>query len=159
MSASPSTFNAELSSLSSRRSFLYGLGASLGTVAFNSLLHADSVVPSAVDPQPSPLRPSPAHLPAKAKACIFLYMAGGPSHIDTFDPKPELERRHLQKFVRKDEFASAMASGERYFVKSPYRFYRRGEAGIEMCEHWQHLANVADELCVYRGCVAESNPL
>ena len=152
-SASPSTFSSEMSS---RRSFLYGLGAGLGTVAFNSLLHADPVHPATSSLQSARRRPSSADFPARAKACIFLYMAGGPSHIDTFDPKPALERRHLQKFVRQDKFASVMASGERYFVKSPFRFYRRGEAGIEMCEHWQQLANVADELCVYRGCMAES---
>ena len=49
-----------------------------------------------------------------------------------------------------------MGSGKRYYVKSPFKFRRAGEAGIEMCEHWQHLARVADHLCVYRGCQAES---
>ena len=103
-----------------------------------------------------PLAPKKGHFDAPAKACIFLYMAGGPSHIDTFDPKPALDKLDGKKFVRKDKFASAMASGERYFVKSPFRFNKAGEAGIDMCEHWQQLAGVADELCVYRGCVAES---
>ena len=155
-STSPSGFPADLLSLSSRRSFLYGLGASLGTVAFNSLLHADSVVPSAVDPHPSPLRPSPAHLPAKARACIFLYMAGGPSHIDTFDPKPALEKLHMQEFTRGGKTVSAMASGKRYYVKSPFKFRRAGESGIAMCEHYEQLATVADKLCVYHGLQGES---
>ena len=126
----------------SRRTFLASTAAGLGQIALASLHAQDTRIIPAIAP--------------RAKRVIHLYMAGGPSHIDTFDPKPALERHHLQKFVRKDKFASAMASGERYFVKSPFRFYRRGEAGIEMCEHWQHLANVADELCVYRGCTAES---
>jgi hypothetical protein len=132
-----------------RRDFLFGLGATLGTVAFNALLAAE-------DAAPDPLAPKPSHVPAKAKACIFLMMAGGPSHIDTFDPKPKLDSLHLQKFRRQDKFASAMASGERYFVKSPFKFRKVGESGLEMCEHFEHLAGVADELCVYKGCVAES---
>ena len=137
-----------------RRSFLYGLGASLGAVAFSDLLAKEQASPPA-----SPIESSTTqvgHHVSKAKACIFLYMAGGPSHIDTFDPKPKLDQLHMQKFVRKDKFASAMASGQRYFVKSPFKFQRAGQSGIEMCEHWKHLADVADDLCVYRGCVAES---
>jgi hypothetical protein len=86
----------------------------------------------------------------------MLYMAGGPSHIDTFDPKPKLEKLDMKKFVRKDKFASAMASGERYFVKSPFKFRNTGKSGIPMCEHFERLAGVADDLCVYRGCQAES---
>lgn len=129
-----------------RREALYGLGASLGAVAFSALM-ADET---------GPLQPRPVHIPAKAKSCIFLFMAGGPSHLDTFDPKPRLDDLHLQKFVRSDRFASAMASGQRYFVKSPFQFRRHGESGTAMCEHFQHLATVADELCVYRGCQAES---
>ena len=131
----------------SRREFLYGLGSTLGTVAFNALLQAE---------QTDPLAPKPGHLRARAKACIFLFLEGGPSHIDTFDPKPKLKQLHLKEFVREDKFASAMASGKRYFVQSPFRFRRAGESGIELCEHFGRLATVTDELCVYRGCVAES---
>ena len=49
-----------------------------------------------------------------------------------------------------------MASGERYYIKSPYKFARHGESGLQMCEHWQHLAGVADDLCIYKGMQAES---
>ena len=133
-----------------RRSFLYGLNSGLGALAFQGLLQAD--------PAPrGPLAPRPAHFPqAKAKRCIFLYMAGGPSHIDTFDPKPKLADLHLQEFNRQDKFVSNMGSGKRYYVKSPFKYSQVGEAGIPMCEHWKHLARVADHLCVYRGCQAES---
>jgi hypothetical protein len=134
---------------STRREFLYGLGATLGTAAFNVLLHRDAAAAGSLVPR------SPHH-PAKAKACIFLFMEGGPSHIDTFDPKPRLGDLHMKEFVRRDQFASAMASGKRYYVRSPFRFRKAGRAGIDLCEHFQHLAGVADELCVYRGCVAES---
>ncbi len=134
-----------------RRGFLYGLGMTLGTAALNSLLQADEPGEAA-----GPLTPRPSHLPAKAKACIFLFMEGGPSHIDTFDPKPKLDELHLQEFTRDDKFASAMASGKRYFVKSPFKFRQVGQSGLAMCEHFQHLPDVADQLCVYRGCVGES---
>src|SRR5438067_274828 len=136
-----------------RRDFLYGLGATLGTAAFNALLRAEAPVADALG---SPLAPKPPHRPAKAKACIFLMMAGGPSHIDTFDPKPKLDELHLKQFKRQDKFASMMASGNRYFVKSPFQFRQAGQSGLEVCEHFEELAKVANELCVYKGCVAES---
>src|SRR6187549_739767 len=105
-----------------RRDFLYGLGATLGTVAFNALLHAEN---RTLDPMPTgPLAPKPQQVPAKAKSCIYLFMEGGPSHIDTFDPKPKLAELHMREFRRDEKFDSAMSSGKRYFVKSPFRFHR-----------------------------------
>jgi hypothetical protein len=135
-----------------RRDFMYGLGASLGPLALTSMLGRDATAAESK----GPLAPSEGHFKTKVKACIMLYMAGGPSHIDTFDPKPKLDTMHMKQFTRNDKFASAMASGKRYFVKSPFKFKKAGKAGIPMCEHWKHLAGVADELCIYRGCMAES---
>lgn len=83
-------------------------------------------------------------------------MEGGPSHIDTFDPKPRLKQMHLQEFQRHDEKASAMASGKRYYVQSPFRFRQVGQSGAWMCDRWEHLPKVADEICFYRGMQAES---
>ena len=70
-----------------RRQFLYGLGFSIGAIAFSSLLAAENASAKfqSIPPMPS----------AKAKSCIFLTMEGGPSHIDTFDPKPKLVELHL----------------------------------------------------------------
>ena len=134
-----------------RRDFLYGTGASIGSLAFASLLASEASAASA-----KPLAPRPPHFASKAKACIFLMMAGGPSHIDTFDPKPKLDAMHLNTFKREDKFASKMASGNRYFVKSPYTFRKVGQSGADMCEHWRHLADCADDICFYRGCQAQS---
>lgn len=136
----------------SRRDLLYGLGASLGAVAFQALAQAEE----SASVKRGPLAPRAGQLPAKATSCIFLTMSGGPSHIDTFDPKPKLKELHLKEFQRKDKFASAMASGKRYYVESPFKFRRVGSNGIDMCEHWRHLAGVADDLCFYRGLQAES---
>jgi len=151
-----SQFNAEVAHQPHRRDFLYGLGASLGSVALSGLLShaADTSAPSV--PTPGPLTPKSGSFHAKAKNCIFLMMEGGPSHIDTFDPKPELAKIHLQTFTRKDERESAMASGTRYYVQSPFKFIKAGECGADMAENWEHLKDVADEICFYRGCQAES---
>jgi hypothetical protein len=138
-----------------RRGFLYGLGATLGTVAFNALLQAESRLRGSL-PAAGPLAPKPQQHTAKATACIYLFMEGGPSHIDTFDPKPKLAELHMQEFRRDEKFDSAMSGGKRYFVKSPFRFRRAGQSGLWMCENFQHLAGVADELCVYRGCQVDS---
>jgi hypothetical protein len=138
-----------------RRDFLYGLGASLGAVA---LTHAsfDSGLSALAQDKQDPLAPKSPHAAPRAKACIYLFMEGGPSHIDTFDPKPKLRDLHMKEFRREDKFASAMASGKRYFVQSPFGFSRAGKAGIVMNSGFTHLAGVADDLCVYRGLQAES---
>ena len=131
-----------------RRDALYGLGTSLGAVAFSALLQAESEGPAG--------QPAGPHLPARARNCIFLMMEGGPSHIDTFDPKPKLAELHLQEFVRQGQQKSAMESGKRYYVRSPFQFIKAGESGADMAENWTHLARVADELCFFRGCQVDS---
>lgn len=137
-----------------RREFLYGLGSGIGAVALSSLLGCDPKDGKQIIK--GPLSPSaPMFLP-KAKACIFLTMEGGPSHIDTFDPKPELEKFHLSKFTRQGENFSAMSSGNRYIVKSPFKSRKVGNSGADMSEPFVHLADVADDICFYRGCQAES---
>ena len=132
-----------------RREFLYGLGASVGAAALTSMLAAD-------DSKPSPMEPKKGHFDAKAKNCIFLMMEGGPSHIDTFDPKPKLADMHLQEFHRGGEQKSAMESGKRYFVQSPFKFRKAGESGADIAENWEHLAERVDDICFYRGCQVDS---
>jgi len=133
-----------------RREFVYGLGAGLGGIALTSLL-ADEAAAKA-----GPLDPKPGHMKSRAKRCIFLMMEGGPSHIDTFDPKPELAKLHLKEFVREGKMKSAMESGKRYYVRSPFEFRQCGQSGAWMSEPWQHLASVADDLCFYRGAQVDS---
>ena len=135
-----------------RRETLFRLGTSLGSLALASLL-ADE---SKADDKPNPLAPRQGHFPAKAKNCIFLMMEGGPSHVDTFDPKPALEKLHLKEFTREGEMKSAMESGKRYYVQSPFNFSKHGESGAAMADNWTHLSTVADDLCFYRGCQVDS---
>lgn len=132
-----------------RRDFLYGLGASVGSVALTSLLAEEAR-------KSDPLAPRQGHLPAKAKRCIFLMMEGGPSHLDTFDPKPKLKELHMKKFQRGGEMNSAMSSGERYYVQSPFEFGKFGQSGADLAKNWAHLAEVADDICFFRGCQVDS---
>ena len=135
-----------------RREFLYGLGASIGSVALTNQMAFEAHAAASS----SLLSPAQARLPSRAKNCIFLMMEGGPSHIDTFDPKPRLKELHLKEFQRQGEMNSAMESGKRYYVESPFDFQQVGESGADMSTRWQHLAKVADDLCFYRGCQVDS---
>ena len=137
-----------------RRDFLYGLGASLGSVAFTAMMASE--LDAEEQPSEGPLSPKPQQVAARAERCIFLMMEGGPSHIDTFDPKPKLNELHLKEFQRAGKEKSAMESGKRYYVQSPFRFLKAGDSGMDMAENWEHLAGVADELCFFRGCQVDS---
>jgi hypothetical protein len=137
-----------------RREFLYGLGASVGALAFQAMLQADETESSST--KRPPLSGKSGHFPAKAKNCIFLMMEGGPSHIDTFDPKPKLKQLHLQEFVRNGEMKSAMESGKRYFVESPFHFQKAGQSGADISKNFEQLAECVDDICFYRGCQVDS---
>ena len=76
--------------------------------------------------------------------------------MDTFDSKPELAKRHLQKFQRSGDTESAMSSGQRYFVKSPFEFIKAGQSGADISTEWKYLKDYVDDMCFYRGCQVES---
>ncbi|MGB1927278.1 MAG: DUF1501 domain-containing protein, partial [Rubripirellula sp.] len=147
-----------------RRDWALGLGASFGMLAFSSLLQDEGVLAgektlsktSGFVENGDALSQRPGHFVTKAKRCIFLMMEGGPSHIDTFDPKPKLKDLHLSQFQRGGEQKSAMESGKRYYVQSPFAFGKYGESGATMATNWENLREVADELCFYRGCQVDS---
>lgn len=136
---------AHSTSAHTRRDFVYGLGMSLGAVALTSQL---GVLRAGASSTP--------HLRPRARRCIFLMMEGGPSHIDTFDPKPELDRVHLQRFQRNGIDKSAMESGTRYYVRSPFEFGKFGQSGADMAMNWHHLSRRADDICFFRGCQVDS---
>ena len=124
-----------------RREFVYGMGASLGSVALTSLLASESK---------GPLAPKAQQVPAKAKNCIFLMMEGGPSHIDCFDPKPMLEKLHLKEFTKEGKMKSAMESGKRYYVKSPFKFAQHGQCGRWVSELLPHTSKVVDDIALIK---------
>ncbi len=133
-----------------RRQFLFSGGMGLGRVALSALLAEDYA-------RAGVLSPKPGHHPAKAKRCIFLLMEGGPSHIDTFDPKPKLNQLHMTKFQKeRSKFEANMNTGERYYVRSPFEFRRAGRSGLELNSLFENFSNVVDDVCFYRGLHAES---
>src|SRR5262245_25603463 len=134
-------------------------GFGFGAWALLDLLTRDGAFAAAPPARPSnPLAPKPPPLPAKAKRVIFLFMQGGPSHIDTFDPKPLLRKLHgkpLPPGVQKDlplQFTKAGAA----VLGSPQTFKKCGKSGIEIADTYPHLQTCADELAVVRSCYHES---
>jgi hypothetical protein len=96
------------------------------------------------------------HFPARAKRVIFLFMDGGVSHVDTFDPKPELARRHGQPAVWRADALSQATSANRRWLKNVWDFKQRGQSGLWVSDLFPHVARVADELCVIRSLVGET---
>jgi hypothetical protein len=131
-------------------------GGGFGALALRALLGQDQLLAAA--PSANPLAPRPPHFAPRAKSVIFLFMYGGPSHVDLFDPKPELARRHGQPIpLWKAEDAFMGSKTKNVAMRSPYTFAQHGAAGIEMAETYPHLARHADEMCVIRSMHTESN--
>ena len=98
------------------------------------------------------------HFPARAKSVIWIFLRGGLSHMESFDPKPALAKWHGQPIpVWKKEDAFMGAKTKNVAMASPYTFARHGQAGIEIAETYPFLARHADKLCVIRSMHAESN--
>ena len=132
----------------SRREMLSRAGLGIGSLALANLLLDDGAL---ADEAGAVARRDPA---AKARSLIFLFMGGGPSHVDTWDPKPLLARLH-----GKDVPESIAARVPRIarsplvnLMASPFRFAPRGSSGIEVSELFQHVGSLVDELCVIRSC-------
>jgi len=134
-----------------RRDFLRDAFCGFGGLALASLLHEDAA-------RGNPLAPREPHLPAApAKAVIFLFMAGGPSHLDTFDPKPLLNR--LDGQPRPTEFGDAkyqfIQKGAR-LLGSRRKFQKHGQSGIEVADLFPHTARRIDDMAVIRSCHGDS---
>jgi len=100
----------------------------------------------------NPLAAKASHSPAKARNIIFLYMDGGPSQMDTFDPKPLLEKENGQPFKMKMEPTQFNDNGNT--MGSPWKFRQYGASGISVSELFPHVAGCADDLCVIRSMVS-----
>ncbi|KAA5546344.1 DUF1501 domain-containing protein [Roseiconus nitratireducens] len=126
-----------------------------GQLAFSALLR-DSVAaePSAAGRE-NPLAAKPAHFPARAKRILFLFMKGGPSHVDTFDPKPALDRYD----GKPPPFAlpEVTFAKQGHLLKSPWKFKQYGQSGLPVSDLFPHTARHADDLCILRS-VHGTNP-
>src|SRR4051812_43564720 len=134
-----------------RREFVRDAFCGFGGLALASLLHEERA-------RANPLAPKPPHLPtAKAKAVIFLFMAGGPSHLETFDPKPLLNRLHGQP--RPAEFGDAryqFISKDARLLGTQRQFRKYGQCGIEVSDLFPHTARCIDDLALVRSCHGDS---
>ena len=91
--------------------------------------------------------------PAKAKSVIFCFMDGGPSHVDTFDPKPLLKERQGEAIGASAVSTKSQSTADRVWLGSPWQFQQRGQSGLWVSDLLPHVAEVADELCVIRSMV------
>jgi len=143
----------------SRRSFFSTMGQGLAGVALADLLRADSPGPGDGHPEPPgrkiryDLTAKPPHFAPRADAVIQLFMHGGPSQMDTLDPKPLLDKYDGKKFpgvidVQQPEEAGGV-------LRSPFKFARYGESGIEVSDLLPHLAECVDDITVIRSMHTE----
>lgn len=132
---------------STRRGVLRSLvgGSLLWPGVVSQLLAEDAARSNASDP----LAPKPTHFPAKAKRVIFLFMTGGVSHVESFDPKPKLFADG-GKTVSVDEFQGRKGNFNMFLKKPHWEFKPRGKSGIEISDLFPHTAECADDLCVIR---------
>jgi hypothetical protein len=128
----------------SRRDVLRSTANGFGLLGLAGVLAADDRGTPVAHAPGSPLSPKPGHFPAKAKRVIFLFMNGGPSHVDTFDPKPGLTAAD-----GKDPPAGAGKKGK--LMKSQFAFHEAGESGTEVSELFPEVAKHVDDICVLRG--------
>jgi hypothetical protein len=127
-------------------------GAGFGALALSYLLRDN---PLFAQESANPLRARPAHFAAKAKSVIFCFMEGGPSHLDTFDPKPLVNRLAGQRIP--DSFRPVITPmGEFYspILPSRRRWSKHGESGLSVSDWLPHIATCADDLAVIRSCWA-----
>lgn len=132
-----------------RREFLSDAFCGFGALAFAEMVFREELRARTLNP----LAPKPPHLAAKAKSVIFLFMAGGPSHLETFDPKPLLNRLHGQK--RPASFGEAkyqFIQGDARLLGTKRTFRRHGASGIEVSDLLPYTAGSIDDIAVIRSC-------
>jgi hypothetical protein len=139
-----------------RRTFLNRSGVGLGAVALASLANP-ALLRGGQSPASAPGRwrgvVDPLHFPVRAKRVIWLYMAGGPSHFETFDPKPKLEELNgkpmPESFTQGQQVAQLQ--GQKLMCFAPqFPFQRYGQSGQEVCTMFPHLGSIADDICIIR---------
>src|SRR5438093_9123414 len=132
-----------------RRDFLCRCGMGMGAVALANLMGEIGFLSmaNAAATDLNPLAPRLPHFAPRAKRVIHLFMNGGPSHVDTFDPKPLLDKYH-GKPIPGQNLRTERKTGTAF--RSPFAFKRYGKSGIEVSELFQHTAGSIDDVAVVR---------
>ena len=151
MDSSPN--NMPLGSLT-RRDLLRRGGMGFGTLGLASIMAAEGLLSSQArgDTDLHPLAPKAPQFPAKAQRVVHLFMNGGPSQVDTFDPKPLLDKYHGKPLPNPNLRTERKTSGA---LRSPYKFAKYGQSGLDVSEIFKETAKHADDLCVIRSMVAD----
>jgi len=136
-----------------RREFLGRCGMGMGALSLGALLGGSlhSLRADETAGFINPLTPRQPHFPGTAKRIIHIFANGGPSHVDTFDPKPALDQYHGQAIPL--QLRTERKTGAAY--KSPFKFKKRGQSGIEVSELFDHVAESIDDICVIRSMHAD----
>lgn len=137
-----------------RRDFLLRAGGGFAGLALADLLTRDGFF-ARTDEKSGPLAPKKTHFPAKAKHVVFLFMNGAPSHVDTFDPKPELDKYDGKPYTGKTKVGSN-GRPVGYLMRSPFEFKRHGKSGLPISSLFPHTSKFADDLCVIRSLYTDT---
>jgi hypothetical protein len=140
-----------------RRDFLFRAGNGFGSLALSCLLARDGSAAPAASPSGSPaanpLAPKRPHFEGKAKSVIFMFMVGGPSPVDLFDPKPELQKCHGQPLPESfGKPVSQFTKGDTPLLASTRQFARYGQSGMDVSDLMPHLATCVDDIAFIRSC-------
>ena len=147
----------EFKRIQGRRAFLRDCAGGVGMMALASLLERDGYGAS-IDTRTNPLAPRKPHFAPKAKSVIFMFMEGGPSQIDLFDPKPELQKWHgkpLPASITKD-MRLAFTKPTAAVLASPRVFKPYGQCGTELSDWIPNIASCADDICLVRSMYSDA---
>lgn len=141
-----------LSTIASRRRFLASAAHGFGALALGTMLHEEAKAAGPV----SPFMPKEPPFPPKAKRVIFLFMEGGPSHVDLFDPKPELTRMNGKPLPASfGKVLTAMGTGGNNLLASRRKFAKCGQSGLDFSDWLPHMSKLADDFAMLRACHAD----
>ncbi len=147
----------EIRRILARRSFLRNTAGGIGMMALADLLHAGAGETTPAVPV-NPLAPRKPHFPGKAKSVIFLFMEGGPSQMDLFDPKPEHQKWHgkpLPPEMTKD-LKLAFIKPTAAVLASPREFKKHGQSGLVFSDFLPHTSQCADDICMVRSVCTDA---
>src|SRR3954468_11222221 len=151
----PQSFFSNVSPVT-RRHFLWQAASGMSGIALAWLLQQEKALGKEVPLPASPYAPKPPHFPAKAKRIIHIYAAGGVSHLDTFDYKPELEKHHGEELSNKGKIDTFFGRPGR-LMKSPFAFQQYGKCGASVSDLLPNLATCVDGMTFIRSMVTKSS--
>lgn len=154
--------NGHFSRATSRREFLHSAGGGFGMLALTAMFAEQGLLAPAEAAQPegaglNPLAPKKPPRAAAARSVIFLFMSGGPSHLETFDPKPDLQRLHGEKLPPSFGPVKTRRGVDKNKLLATKRTFKKyGQSGIEVSDLFPNLAGCIDDICLLRGCHGDS---